>query len=63
MKKYLVQVKFEIDDDIVVAADSPEQAIQLAVDTLATIYTVTNSEIDEPVEFDDIYGYDPEELD
>ena len=63
MKKYLVKVMFTFEDDIVVMADDVYQANAIAQSKLGEVYTVYNNEIEEHFSFDDIIGYDPEEVD
>ena len=63
MKKYLVKVMFEFEDDIVVMANDPYEANAIAEATLAEIYSISNSELDELLPFDSVIAYDPEETD
>jgi hypothetical protein len=62
MKKYLVQVMFDFNDDIIVMANDPLQANAIAQAKMAEIYSVKNEEIDELLPFDSIIGYDAEEI-
>jgi hypothetical protein len=62
MKKYTVKVMFEFQDEITVLANTPQEANKIAEQTLAPVYSVFNSETDEVIPFDELYGFDPEEV-
>jgi hypothetical protein len=62
MKKYTVKVMFEFQDEITVLANTPQEANKIAEQTLAPVYSVFNAETDEIIPFDELYGFDPEEV-
>lgn len=62
MKKYKVQVKFEFDDEVVVLANDPAEANEVAVRTLGSSYLVWNADTSDYLDWSDVYGYDPEEV-
>lgn len=62
MTKYLVQVKFEFDDEIEVEAESPLEANDIAQSTLGGQYVVYHNDSEQYLDFSDVYSYDPEEL-
>lgn len=62
MTKYLVQVKFEFNDEIVVEADNVYEANSKAEAVLSSEYSVYQISTEDYLDFEDIYGYDPEEV-
>lgn len=62
MTKYLVQVKFEFNDEIVVEADDVYEANSKAEEVLSNEYSVYQISTESYLDFEDIYGYDPEEV-
>ena len=60
--KYLVQVKFEFNDEIEVEAVGPREAVELAESLLGGEYVVYHSDSEDYLDFEDIYGYDAEEI-
>lgn len=60
--KYLVQVKFEFNDEIEVEAVGPREATEIASSQLAGEYVVYHNDSEEYLDFEDVYGYDAEEI-
>ena len=62
MKKYLVKVMFEFDEDIEVEANDPYEANAIAEAVMAEAYSIVNNNTKELLPFQSIVAYDPEEI-
>ena len=62
MANYRVQVMLEFRDEFVIEADNEDEAQRLAVEQAGN-FTVFNATENTHFEFDDIYPFDPEEID
>ena len=62
MTKYLVQVKFEFNEEVEVEAKDSREATEIASSQLAGEYVVYHNDSEDYLDFEDVYGYDAEEI-
>ena len=62
MKQYEVKITARIEDIVLIEAESEEEARLLAENEWADTYIVYDTDMKEYRGFDDIIGYEPEEV-
>jgi hypothetical protein len=62
MKKYEVNIVARLETTEIVMAENEEQACLLAEQQFGDIFVVYNSDVETYSSFDEIIGYEPEEI-
>jgi hypothetical protein len=62
MKRYEVRITAYVETTEVVMADNEEHACMLAEQQFGEVFTVYNADVETYKPFDDILGFEPQEL-